>query len=414
MRGCGQCRHHGVVSLPSLSASRPVPRRPVLYRRPDHRLLGGVSGGIADHLGVPAMAIRLVFLVLCAAGGLGVVLYAAYWIVVPAPPVAAGAPTRTRRAWLEYAGAAILAVAAVLIARQGTALGQLFVPSILACLGGALIWRQASDTQRQRWWELSRTSLAARPQGRIGRIRLAAGAALVVLGAIAVLAGTDISAIRDGLIAVAVTIVGIALITGPWWVGLVAELGAERRARIRAQDREELAARVHDSVLQTLALIQRNAAQPREVARLARGQERELRALLYGTPATPAQLSEALRTAAAEVEDAYAIAIEVVVVGDALLDERLAALVAAAREALVNAAKHSGVQTVSLYAEVEAEQCVAFVKDRGSGFDPSEVADDRQGVRSSIIGRVERHGGQVSVRSSPGQGTEIEIRMGQL
>jgi signal transduction histidine kinase len=164
-------------------------------------------------------------------------------------------------------------------------------------------------------------------------------------------------------------------------------------------------------VLQTLALIQRNADSPREVARLARGQERSLRSLLYGDRETSGQFGDELRTAAAEVEDAYAVTVDVVLVGDAPLDTNLAALAAAVREALVNAAKHSGVAAVSLYAEIEAEQISVFVKDRGKGFEIDGVADDRQGVRGSIIGRVERHGGTVRVNSTPGIGTEVELRM---
>jgi signal transduction histidine kinase len=168
---------------------------------------------------------------------------------------------------------------------------------------------------------------------------------------------------------------------------------------------------VHDSVLQTLALIQRNASSPREVARLARGQERELRGLLYGPASTSSHLAAALHRAAAEVEDAYGIVVEVVVVGDAGLDERLVALVAASREALVNAAKHSGTSSVSLYVEADPDRVVAFVRDRGRGFEPDGVAEDRQGIRNSIVGRIERFGGRVTVRSAPGEGTEVEIEM---
>jgi signal transduction histidine kinase len=168
---------------------------------------------------------------------------------------------------------------------------------------------------------------------------------------------------------------------------------------------------VHDSVLQTLALIQRNAESPREVARLARGQERTLRSLLYGDRAASGQFADELRSAAAEVEDGYAVTVDAVVVGDAPLDADLAALAAATKEALVNAAKHSGAATLSLYAEVEPEQVSVFVKDRGAGFDVDAIADDRQGVRGSIIARVERHGGTVRVQSTPGSGTEVELRM---
>jgi signal transduction histidine kinase len=287
-------------------------------------------------------------------------------------------------------------------------LGGLFAPTMLACLGGALIWRQASEPERDRWRRLSRASLA---QGRAARLRLLAGAALVVAGAALVLRRADFSALRDGILAMIVTIVGVALITGPWWMRLVNQLGVERSERIRNQERADIAAHLHDSVLQTLALIQRNASSPREVTRLARGQERELRNLLYRSRTASGQLADELRSAAGEVEDAYAVSVETVIVGDAPLDDALAAAGAAAREALVNAAKHAGVTSVSLYAEAEPDAVSIFVKDRGVGFDPAAIAEDRQGVRGSIVGRVERHGGQVDVRSSPGAGTEVEIRM---
>ncbi len=345
-------------------------------------------------------------MLLALADGLGVVLYGAYWIVLQTPP---GSPRRTRFDWLGYVVGAVVVVAGVLTLAQAAPLGRLFIPSALAVFGGALIWRQASEPQRERWWQLSRTSLGS--AGRRGLTRLALGAALVISGAAVVLARSNLSAMGDGLVAVAVTVIGIALLTGPWWMRTVTELGKERRERIRSQERADLAAHLHDSVLQTLALIQRNAGSPREVSRLARGQERELRTLLYGARASSGQLSDALKAIAAEVEDAYAIEVDVVVVGDLPMNDSQAALVGASREALVNAAKHAGVESVSLYAEVEADAVTAFVKDRGTGFDVDAIGDDRQGVRGSIIGRVERHGGRVNVRSGKDRGTEIEIRM---
>jgi signal transduction histidine kinase len=210
---------------------------------------------------------------------------------------------------------------------------------------------------------------------------------------------------------VLVTVIGLALITGPWWMRMMSQLSSERAERIRSQERADIAAHLHDSVLQTLALIQRNAGSPREVARLARGQERTLRSLLYGDRTATGQFADELRTAAAEVEDAYAVSVDVVVVGDAPLDGDLAALAAAAREALVNAAKHSGVDAVSVYAELEPHEVSVFVKDRGMGFDMDAIADDRQGIRGSIVGRVERHGGTVRLTSAKGAGTEVELRM---
>jgi signal transduction histidine kinase len=245
----------------------------------------------------------------------------------------------------------------------------------------------------------------------MGLLRILIGIALVALAAVAVVIRSDLSAAPEAFVAVLVVVVGLALITGPWWIRLASELSEERAERIRSQERAELAAHLHDSVLQTLALIQRNSESPREVARLARGQERELRTLLYGTRTSSGQLATAVRAAAGEIEDDYAIQVDVVVVGDAALDDKLAAVVAASREALVNAAKHAGVATVSLYVETDEQATTAFVRDRGAGFDLEAVGKDRQGLRSSIIGRIERHGGKVDVRSTPGRGTEVEIRM---
>ena len=83
----------------------------------------------------------------------------------------------------------------------------------------------------------------------------------------------------------------------------------------------------------------------------------------------------------------------------------------AAREAITNAAKHSGASTVDVYAEATASGVEIFVRDRGTGFDPARVAEDRHGVRSSIIGRMQRHGGDASVRSTPGEGTEVRLSL---
>ena len=388
------------------SAGAALPETPRLYRRATHKVFGGVAGGIADHLGISPARVRIIFILLALADGLGVVLYGAYWIVLSTAP---GSPRRSRFDWLAYIAGAVMALAAAFAVAAAMPVGQLFVPSALAVFGGALIWRQASETQRERWWRLSRSSLGM--SGGLARTRLALGALLVISGGVVVLARSDLHAMRDGLVAVAVTVIGLALLTGPWWMRMVTDLGAERRERIRSQERADLAAHLHDSVLQTLALIQRNAGSPREVSRLARGQERELRTLLYGDRAATGQLSEMLKAVAAEVEDSYAIEVDVVVVGDVQVNDQLAALVGASREALVNAAKHAEVTSVSLYAEVEADAVTAFVKDRGVGFDIESIGDDRQGVRGSIIGRVERHGGTVKVRSSKESGTEVQISM---
>ena len=233
--------------------------------------------------------------------------------------------------------------------------------------------------------------------------------------------------VQFGLLAVLATLVGVAVITVPWWLRLVRDLGEERRERIREAERAEIAAHLHDSVLQTLALIQRQSDSPREVARLARGQERELRSWLYGVggyrragaPRDPDAgtgptdtLTVALAGAAAEVEDTYALTVRPVVVGgDRPLDDALRALVLAAREAMVNAAKHAGVDEVSVYAEVEDDEVSVFVRDRGTGFDPDAVPDDRHGLADSVRGRMSRHGGTVRLRTAHGEGTEVHLRL---
>jgi signal transduction histidine kinase/phage shock protein PspC (stress-responsive transcriptional regulator) len=393
--------NHGTVTTTVEPARR-------LYRRPDLGILGGVATGIAEHLRVPTKYIRIAFIIAAFAGGLGVALYGAYLIVLPPDPRAG----RGRwPVWLEYTLAVVAALVAVGTSATWLPQGGLFAPILLACFGGALIWRQASEPDRARLLSWSRSSLEAGGRDRLGRIRLASGAALVVGGAVWALARADFTAFRDGLLAVLVTVIGIVLITGPWWMRMMSQLSQERTERIRSQERADIAARLHDSVLQTLALIQRNSGSPREVARLARGQERALRTILYGDRAASGQFGDELRTAAAEVEDAYAVTVDVVLVGDAPLDANLAALAAATREALVNAAKHSGVESVSVYAELEPDEVSVYVKDRGVGFEMDEIADDRQGIRGSIIGRVERHGGTVRVSSSKGGGTEVELRM---
>jgi signal transduction histidine kinase len=269
--------------------------------------------------------------------------------------------------------------------------------------------------------------------GRAMVVRVVAGVLFVAAGiAVFLLGQLNLGQLQFGVLAVLATVVGIAVLTVPWWVRLVRELGEERRERIVESERAEIAAHLHDSVLQTLALIQRQAADPREVQRLARGQERELRNWLYGptgygrggtkVATLDEQLSVALGAAAAEVEDTYAVTVNPVFVGDAPLDDALRALVLAAREAIVNAAKHAGVGEISVYVEVESsgddtadgrpdEDAVVhvFVRDRGKGFDPDTVPEDRHGLADSIRRRVERHHGSVRLRSAPGEGTEVHL-----
>ena len=391
---------------------------PRLLRRADGKLVAGVAAGLADHLGLNVLAVRVGFVVLSFFSGLGVVLYAVTWAVVPHEPAgsSAGGPPGAGRRRRELTGQLIafaaLAVGLLIVIQQANLIGrsELVWPVAVALAGAALIWRQADDAQRISWQRIVGGTNASRT---VAALRIVVGALLVIVGLTSVLAVSgNLSSIRDGVAATAIILIGVGVVTGPWWWRTWAELTSERRERIRSQERAELAAHIHDSVLHTLALIQRRVDDPREVTRLARGQERELRSWLYQPAGSPDErFAAALEAAAAEVEDTYAVTVEPVVVGDCPVDDRLAALVQATREALINAAKHAGVDSVSLYAEVEGDLVTVFVRDRGKGFDPEAVDADRHGVTGSIVGRMKRHGGTADVRSAPAQGTEVRLTM---
>jgi phage shock protein PspC (stress-responsive transcriptional regulator)/anti-sigma regulatory factor (Ser/Thr protein kinase) len=389
-----------------------------LYRRADGRVLGGVAAGLADHLGVPLVAVRLGFVGLSGFAGFGVVLYAAFWAVLQRDPDRRDSDRDTG----QFVVFGALALGGLLLAWLVTGGGQLGTvwPAVIVILGAGVIWHRADPEQRRRWVDYHpKLPWAAVLLGEGGRgqaaFRLVAGGVLVGVGLIGFLVRSgELGAARDGLLFGGVLLTGVAVVAGPWIWRTVTELRAERAERIRSQTRADIAAVVHDQVLHTLALIQRKADDPREVARLARGQERDLRNWLYKPTASPTEtLSAALEAAAAEVEDTYAVTVDVVVVGDGDTDERLEALVQATREALVNAGKHAGVPTVSLYAEVEPDEVSVFVRDRGAGFDLGAVDGDRHGVAGSIVGRMERHGGTAEIRTAPGAGTEVRLRIGR-
>ncbi len=379
-------------------------------------MLGGVASGIARHLDVSPLGVRFGFLLLLIPGGIGAVLYAVFWAVLRDDPAG---PVRARRDGGQLVAFLVLGTGVILLLTMLGGESQLVLVWCLGvvAVGAGLLWRRAGETQRQRWTAASPrvpwlgAVFAADRATTV--IRVAAGGGLVMVGLIGFLAFTgELTAIRDGLLFGGVVLVGVGVVLGPWLVKTVTDLRSERRERIRSQERAEIAAIVHDQVLHTLALIQRSSDDPREVTRLARGQERELRNWLYKPAASASErLAAALEAAAAEVEDAFAVSVDAVVVGDCDLDPHLVALVHAAREALVNAGKHAGVATVALYAEVEPEQVSVFVRDRGSGFDPDTVESDRHGISGSILGRMERHNGKAEIRSRPGEGTEVRLTM---
>ena len=393
-----------------MSTSPPTtqPAPPRLYRSSEGRVLAGVARGLADHLGVDVLVVRLAFVLLAAAGGAGVAMYGLFWVFAPQNPYEAEAPRdRERDLTMLLALGSLTVGGLLLLYALGLGLRPgLAVPLVALGVGVSILWRQADDDARARW----RAATGTHRLG--GAARAGVGVALVLVGAAAILGPANLDGTTGGLVAALVVAAGLALVSSPWWVRMARDLAAERSARIREQERAEVAAHVHDSVLHTLTLIQRHVDDPREVTRLARAQERELRGWLYRpAPNATQQLAAALERVAAEVEDAHGVAIEVVVVGDCALDDRLTALRDAAREALVNAAKYAEGAAVSVYAEVEPEQVTVFVRDRGPGFDPDTVPEDRLGLRQSVRGRMARNGGTATVRSSPGDGTEVQLEM---
>nr|WP_243742059.1 ATP-binding protein [Actinomycetospora succinea] len=395
---------------------------PRIRRRRQGAVIAGVTGGVADHLGVDVLRVRLVFVLLVAAAGAGFVAYAGLWLFCPIEPrgVRRDVPPRERRQGLGLATLGVL-LAFILSGLGGQLSGWVIGPLVVVVIGVALVWREADtggaavegETGWRARWLVGR---------RLGLLRLLAGALLVTMGiAVFLLGNVDLGQVQFGVLAALATLAGVVVITVPWWMRLVRELGTERRERIRGQERADIAAHLHDSVLQTLALIQKQAGEDvagREVRRLARSQERELRAWLYGPPggdagrpagSTDATLAAALATAAGEVEDDYGVRVAPVVVGDTELDPNTTALVAAAREAMVNAAKHAGVDEIDVYVEVEPDVVEVFVRDRGRGFDPDAVPEDRRGLAGSVRDRMTRHGGRVRLRTAPGEGTEVGL-----
>jgi signal transduction histidine kinase len=403
--------------MAGMSASAAVPWR----RDPERGIIAGVAAGIARRLRIDPIIVRVAFVAASVAGGAGLAVYLLAWALMPSEGSARAPIERLagrRDTWLVVAGMVCLSLAALLLLREwGLWFSDQFVwPVILVAAGGALIWRQSQAPPEES--EAPRAPRAA-PSARALRLpadaagRALVGVALVVGGGLVFLwLNNALQPARDVLLAVVVVVIALTLILAPWWVRLVRGLTEERTERIRSQERAEVAAHLHDSVLQTLALMQRRVDDPREVAALARRQERELRAWLNNRRA-PGETTVAgsLEAAAAEVEEAHGVPVEVVAVGDAPLDKRGEALVAATREALVNAAKFAGEGPVALYAEVEPERIEVFVRDRGPGFDPDRVPADRRGVRESIVGRMERHGGRAVVHTALGEGTEVELEM---
>ncbi len=409
---------------------RTMPDEHHLRRKPDRGLVGGVCVGLADYLGIEPIIARAAMLGVAAASGVGIVLYPLAWALIPAER---SQPWSWRRAFArgrEALAIAVLTVAALFALRRlGLWFGDIVVwPLVLGSCGLALMIRQITAPD----WDLPRAAPRAdrpAPPGeappsaaprdpRLPWRRFPAG----VLGAVLLMGALLVGLRNSGLVTVhghafsgSLTIMFVlVLVLSPLVFAQARRLTGERRERIRSEERAEMAAHLHDSVLQTLALIQRRADDPAQVVGLARAQERELREWLLdrdGLGDEPGSLRAGLERAAQEIEALHSVRVETVVVGDCPLDTRMGGLVAAAREALTNAAKFAQVSQIDLYAEAGDDRVECFVRDRGVGFDPARIPGDRQGIRRSIRERMDRHGGQAFVRSAPGQGTEVELAM---
>ncbi|SNS56330.1 phage shock protein C (PspC) family protein [Micrococcales bacterium KH10] len=397
------------------------------------RYVGGVCAGLAAHLGLPVQRVRLMAIAAALCGGAGVIAYLFLWITVPvgdaekvmrqladphrvrtvAPPVEASDEVG-KQPW--YRGISVsdlvlgflLVLVALAVANRSitTALGQWLLPALVILTGALLTWSQLDERRRGK--------ILAETGGRTpwSTVRMVGGVVLVVVGVLVFVGrGTDTATAISAAVAAIAVLTGVAIVLAPWWLRLIKDLAQERAMRERADERAEIAAHLHDSVLQTLAMIQRSSTDSVTVSRLARTQERELRQWLYeDSPEHGTSLAAEIRELAVDIDEQYGVPIDVVVVGDAVPDDVTGALVQATNEALKNAVRH-GRPPISLYLEASERRLDVSVRDRGDGFDLDSIAEDRFGVRESIIGRITRRGGTVDVRQIPDGGTEIRIRM---
>jgi signal transduction histidine kinase/phage shock protein PspC (stress-responsive transcriptional regulator) len=399
-------------------------------RHPDDQLAGGVAAGLAAWRGFSPTTVRIALAVAALVStGWAVPFYVLGWLLIPGrgepgqgqePSIASRARHDSRGVLLAVGLASVLAVFLLLAGPLNDgAIAEYLWPQVISVAGLTLIWRNAPDGERAGLRRLvaplENLSGGGRAARRAARLRIGAAAVLLAAGLGWLLSLHGGIALLQPLGGFLVVVAAFVLLLGPWWLRIARDLVLERQARARAEERADIAARVHDSVLQTLALIQRRADDPQAVVQLARAQERELRSWLFEGrapgDAQAASFAEGVRQIQRDVEARHGVPVEVVTVGDCPLDPRLNALLAAAREATVNAAKWSGAAVISVFAEVEADRVSVAVRDRGKGFDPEAVPDDRKGVAESIRGRMTRHGGTAVVQSAPGEGTKVTLEM---
>jgi signal transduction histidine kinase len=390
-------------------------------------VLGGVCDGTARRLGVSTKSVRIAWSLSVLLFGAGAIAYMALWITVArrGEATSIGSRTVSDRRELQIVLAISTLVLAILIALQAIGLRQLSSiggPIALTALGGLIVWRKCSSEERLRLQELLNAApvsgITSSRSWKVIALRATVGITLAVIGVVLLSKnGSRSGAAAGALLGAIVLGSGFFTLFAPWWLRTLRELTSERRERVRAQERADMAAHLHDSVLQTLSLIQRNAGDPIEVARLARIQERDLRSWLFRPAAfwtrgeLPSTVAEGTADIERDVEDNYGVAVELVVVGDCPLDEPISALLAAGREATINAAKWSKAAIISVFIEVEPDLVSMFVRDLGIGFELDGVPADRHGIARSINERMQRIGGHATVRSTVGEGTEVALTL---
>jgi signal transduction histidine kinase/phage shock protein PspC (stress-responsive transcriptional regulator) len=380
-------------------------------------MVTGVAGGLAERVRADGYVVRLGFVVLGLAGGFGVLAYAVAWLLSDPPPADVDTAGPTDEPETQPVASRSLAVGlitlAILVVLRSLHLwpgDAVMIPAVVLAGGSALFWQGARRPSPTHDVEDPIERLFTGPASPV---RVVAGLVLTAAGLVALVSNGDVTSVPRAAAALGLTVAGLALAVGPFVGRLLNDVRSAERERIRIEERAEIAAQLHDSVLQTLALMQRAAADPRRMVLLARRQERELRHWLYGgKPASPPRtLSEQAEQLAAEIELDHDLPVELVVVGDHQVDGSATALLGAVREATVNAAKHAGADEVSIYIEVNPDKLVAFVRDKGQGFSPEGIPDDRHGIDDSIRGRVARVGGRARLETSPGGGTEWELEV---
>ncbi len=392
--------------------------RRLFARSTRHRMVLGVAGGLAEALGVEPVLVRLALTAVTLASGVGIPLYLLAWSLSYEPPYAFAPlpPATSAWAWRPTAAMACIVFGSLLVLRGvGLWSGDTLVwPVVIAGTGSAVIWFRSDAGERARW-SAAGGRLVGNPRGALtgwrSILRLLAGGLIVIFGmSVFLFAHQSDGAVPTVVLAVAVTAAGLGLILTPWILGLVRDAATERRERIRSEERAEIAAHLHDSVLHTLALVQRGDV-PAEVASVARRQERELRAWLNGRPVlAETDLRGAIDAVATRVEELHHVSVDTVVVGEGALDDAGRAVALACQEAAINAARHSGAARVSIYVEADAHEVTAYVRDKGCGFDRDNVPADRRGISESIVGRMHRLGGAAIVSTTPDEGTEVQMR----